>query len=265
MKILVSGGTGFVGRHVVTALVEEGHNVDVISRQVPSFDDGADSYSIHHPTNLEGYDVIYLLAGVLGSRKTPHVAYERAHVGIPKSIVPNLSPTQKLVYMSTAYVAAVPPSNHTGYVHTKLAGEAIARQHPNTTIVRPGFIYGPRDMHHYPLFKWISKLGKWFPIPGKGTNRVCPTYVQDVAWALLPQNLIPGEYRIAGDPLTINSLVYHIAKTLEVEQPRFHIPAIIKGDFFGKERVFQSDLEPTTPFTVGLGETVEWYITHEML
>lgn len=251
MKIFITGGTGFVGRHLVEALRSDSHDVTILSRRQQE-----DSNIVNKlPKDLSSFDFVYHLAGILGAPNIQKISYEAAHVELTRQLTDRLE-GQPFVFMSTAYVNV--PSSHIYYVQTKQEGERIALKAANVRIVRPGFIYGPGDMHHYPLFKWIKRLGSLFPIQGDGNNQICPTYVDDVVESILPQVHQAGLLSIAGLALTMKKFIETIAETEEVGKPLIHLPPLFKTDFFCTEYVFLSDVQPTS-LSYGLRRTIDWY------
>lgn len=259
MKTFVTGGTGFLGGHLVRRLVESGHKVTVLARET-SNTEKLKPLGVKltlDTSEASESDVVYHVAGVLGRRGNTLHEYASAHVALPYRILQSLSEGQLFVYVSSAWV--LKPTKP--YEQTKVEGERIVRAFTGDgrargSIIRPGFIYGPGDMHHYPLFKAIARLGRFCPIMGSGKNLVCPTYVDDVVDFIY--HAAEGEYTIAGSPVTMRGFMRAIAKAVGVSKPFFCLPAIFKADFFATERVFPCSV-PTTPLEEGLKNTVEWY------
>lgn len=259
MKIFMTGGTGFIGKHVAEAIGKKGHEVVVYTRQLlpPNYKRNI-IYVQHIPKSLTDFDKIYHLAGVLGKDGIPEEAYEKVHVALTANLLSRMNPKQHFIFMGTAYTLYPQLSKHKHYIETKQRGENLVKLAVNNTIIKPGFVYGPGDMHHRPVFKWIIRLGRFFPIPGSGKVKVCPTFVHDVAEALIPEKVKMGQYHIAGNPITINDFVSTIAEEAEVSKPFIHIPPIIKPDFFNVERIFPNDVENTN-LAHGIRQTIFWY------
>ena len=246
MKAFVTGSTGFIGSHLVDRLSKEGWDVTKYKRgeKIP---------------DLKGFDVTFHIAGVIEQKGIPYVAYQDAHVVLPLKLL--LQHPKRLVYMSSACVKY--PGQFYGYALTKLKGEEIVKESGvYYMIIRPGVVYGPGDLHLYPLFKWIHRLGRFFPIPGH--NLLDPTYIRDVVDALMET----GEGRtitVSGIPTTVDNFIFQIAAALHVSQPFIHIPPVVKRAFFARTRMFDPSTIAKTSLEVGLRETVQWYTERGML
>lgn len=265
-KIFVTGGNGFIGSHLVDGLIKLNHEVTCFIR---------DKSNLHwldnikHNDNLifrkdlnhlDGYDRIYHIAGVLGAKKIPLLDYSKAHVELTYELLSRMKKGQHFIYMSSAWVNLIDKP----YELTKYDGEYLVKLSKiDYTIVRPGFVYGERDMHLLNIFRMIKWLKVATPVIGTGMNQICPTYVKDVVDHIIdPKSGVIG---IAGKPITVRQFMYFIADLLKVSRSKLTLPYIppplrdlLKWDFFTKERVFKSDVE-TTPIMLGLTNTIKWY------
>jgi nucleoside-diphosphate-sugar epimerase len=160
---------------------------------------------------------------------------------------------QRIVHVSTTGVHGVtgempaaenaPFAPTNPYEATKLAGEllalkAVQEQGLPVSVVRPGLVYGPGDLHLLGFFVAIKK-GLFRVIDG-GKALLHPVYIDDMVSALLlcagqPQAL-GRSYSIAGDhPVTMRELATAIAHALGRELPRGSIPlwlANLASDLF---------------------------------
>lgn len=265
-RVLLVGATGFVGGHVLEALNEKGwckttcfvrkHSVNKLPSE-------------QHCTNLVetamAFDTAIYCAGVLGKRGIPSEKYFDAHVRLPVKIIEQLGTGSRFVYVSTAYVLY--PSKEPGYIRSKVVGEeavtmAAKRRGVNLSIVRPGFIIGPGDMHHYPLYKWINRLGPLFPIMGDGRNIVTPTYVGDVVSAVISaaEGKLESPVHVAGDQQTMNNFLAVIAYMVGRSKPKIHLPPIFKADFFTGSKPFpRSAGVPVTSLADAVWSASAWY------
>ncbi len=195
-NILVIGGAGFIGRHIVARLSGRGLRVTVPTRRrararhlilLPTVDvvecdihdDAALSDLIRHK------DAVINLVGVLnGSRATPYgPQFARAHVELPRRIVAACENygIERLLHMSALGADSNGPSM---YQRSKGDGETVVQTAElDWTIFRPSVVFGPDDS----FLNLFAKLAKFFPIlPIGGANaRFQPVWVGDVAEAFV--------------------------------------------------------------------------------
>jgi len=232
LKVFITGGTGFIGSHLMGRLIQLDCNITHLVRKA---------------------DVVYHLAGVT----THGLSYDKywgPHVGMVRELIETLNCDQKFVYVSTAYVDY--PEGF--YEQTKIEGEEVVRSSKVAySIIRPGPVYGPRSLSLLKLCKWLTRLGRFFPIVGSGKNRICPVYIDDVIDFLIEAPL--GEYYITGKPITMSEFISQVAEAVSVQKPFIHIPAVAYKKFFTIERVFNSDVKTKISLREGLERTVQWY------
>ena len=203
--ILVVGGSGFVGRHLVAALAARGARVTVPTRrrerakhlfllptvEVVEADVGA-------PGVLDrlaaGRDAVVNLAGVLHSRRGEqgpnHYGpdFARAHVELAQAVVNACRAAgahhdrPRLLHMSALGADAEAPSE---YLRSKGVGEqmVLAADDLHASVFRPSVIFGPED-RFLNLFAGLSALFPVLPL-GSPAARFQPVYVGDVVSAFL--------------------------------------------------------------------------------
>ena len=204
--ILITGGTGFVGSHLVEAVCARGERLRCLVRR--------DSFK-RHPFVLpaaaelaygdllsgeglsdaiEGASTVVHLAGVTKAHSTGE--FYKGNVRATENLARAIAGRGvRLVHVSS--LAAIGPSTDgspvtddaephplTHYGTSKLEGERIVRALvPDAVIVRPGVVYGPRDTDVLKLFKSIS-MGFVLEISG-GERWFQAIYVKDLANGLL--------------------------------------------------------------------------------
>jgi len=229
--VLVLGGSGFVGRHVVNALAAAGHFAVVLTRRrsraghllpLPTVQVvEADPYDA--PTLVRyarGMTAAINLVGVL--HEHAHTTFERAHVELPRALAAacRTAGVGRLVHMSALGAAADAPSR---YLRSKADGEAaVVASGVAATIFRPSVIFGREDT----FLNLFAKLARWFPVlPLAGANaRFQPIYVGDVAACFeraLDDNETIGErYSLCGPKVyTLAELVRYVAETIGHPRP----------------------------------------------
>ncbi len=188
MRVVVAGGTGFIGRATVDALLAAGHEVLVIGRSVQwrelpaavkrlACDLGA---SAPPAEALRGWDAVVNLVGIAVPRRDN--TFERAHVRAVEHLVEacRQSGIRRLVHVSVVDVGASGP-----YHETKRAGEARVRDSAlDVTVLRPALVYGPGDDMMTRLVQLV-RLAPIFPVPAGEPGMLQVVDVEDVALAIV--------------------------------------------------------------------------------
>lgn len=230
-KILITGSSGRLGKHLIKALENKG--IETIEFDKKYGHDILDKKSIEKM--VKGSDVIFHLAGTVDYSISKEMMY-KINVEGTKNIV-DISGDRKIIFMSSTAVYGkklyrIPADENTKlvptdfYGKTKLEAEKIILKN-NGISIRSADIYGPGfEEGYFKIFDLIEK-NKMF-ILGNGKNRIQYIYVNDLVNALINAEKygIPGEsYNIAGDDIKTQEELYKlIANQLGVTPPTKHIP-----------------------------------------
>lgn len=191
--ILVAGGTGFLGRAIVAALRFDGHLVRVLSRGGRANPWAGDP----GVTVVEGdvRDAATLGEAVAGCDTVVIAVQFPGHpVEVPKKgltydeydrkgtenlvAAAKKAGVKRLVYLSGVNVGQ--GRDEEWFVAKERAEAAVVNSDIAYTIVRPSWVYGPRDKTLNKLATF-ARLLPFVPLPGPGTAKVQPVHVEDVA------------------------------------------------------------------------------------
>ena len=198
-KVLLLGGSGFIGTYIVNRLSQRGIEVTVPTRRRERtkaliMQPGVSMVeaNIHCEQTLtelmRGHDAVINLVGILHSRdvKLPYSDdFAQAHVELPKKIIAacKASGVRRLVHMSALKADPKGPSE---YLASKGDGEAIvlaARDALDITVFRPSVIFGLGDSF-LSMFASVLRKAPIFPL-GFGHARFQPVWAADVADAFV--------------------------------------------------------------------------------
>lgn len=262
MRILLLGAGGFIGRHLLTDLLANGHDVVGVARSIGSLAEafpearfvGIDLARALHPddwgSHVAGVDVIINAAGVL---RGPDI--EAVHVTMPKALheAAGRARVKRVVLISAISARA---DVGTDYARTKLAGEdALRATALDWTILRPSLTYGGGSYGGTSLMRGMAGLPLITPIPGDGAFAFTPLHVDDLARAvrLASEGMVPPRQIIepvGPETLTLRQLLtryrswlgFGRARYLPVPMPVMRVLGRI-GDWLGDGPVSTNSLE----------------------
>jgi nucleoside-diphosphate-sugar epimerase len=254
-EILITGGNGFVGRHVVGALLERGDNVRILA--LPSEDTSAveqlgvdvhrgdicDADSLKAP--MAGVGGVLHLAAMMDVWRPLEDYYAVNVTGTENVCRAALAAgVSRLVHMSSSSVygmALGQPADEQfplspfddPYPLTKAAGDIFVRwmaaeEGLPAVVVRPDQIFGPGDRLHFGRMADRLRAGKSVVV-GAGDNALPLVYISDIVQGLLlaldDERAIGQAYNIGNDrPLTQMQLLRSIAREVGARAPLMHLP-----------------------------------------
>lgn len=236
MRVLVTGGTGFVGREVVRHLHGEGHAVSLLTRDPQRAAGLAQAFPVrvHQgnmlepatlPAPLENVDAVIHLVGIIS--ETGSNTFQNVHVTAVQNLIEAIGgrSTLRLIHMSAL---GTRPQASSRYHQTKWEGEQWVRQSRLPwTIFRPSVIYGPGDLFVNRL-ALAARRFHFIPVIGDGKTRIQPVEVSQVARAfvraLTAPETIRRSYDLAGaEKLSISEIATIIQRVLGVKAWECHL------------------------------------------
>jgi len=236
-KLLLIGGSGFLGSHLANVLSGRGYRVTVPTRRrerakhllpLPTTD--VVEADVHDPAALgklvSGQDAVVNLVGILHSRSgRPYGRdFAQAHVELPRAIVAAClkAGVTRLLHVSALKADASAPSE---YLRSKAAGEAAVQEAGKsiaTTIFRPSVVFGPGDS----FLNMFAQLSRRFPVLPLACPhaRFQPVFVDDVAHAIADSLTRPDAldmtYELCGPKVyTLRQLVEYVGETIHCRRP----------------------------------------------
>ena len=252
-KILVTGASGFTGKALCRALIQEGEQVVAFVRPTSKTQElrslGVEIRQVDIKNRTEVHDNFSDLS------KVYHIAaaWRTEHSDIEEFTLVNVEATRNLldaakaarvkrfIHCSTVgvqgHIDEIPadedyrynPGDH--YQRTKMQGEIVAREFFSNglsgVVIRPAGIYGPGDTRFSKLFCPINK--GYFVMIGSGKALYHFVYIDDLVDGIMLAGQKPealGEvFTIAGEKfISLRELVDLIVDILEKPRPKLHIP-----------------------------------------
>ena len=228
MKVLVTGATGFLGKHLVQKLVARGDEVCALVWP-PSTCSTLQNLSV---TMLEGdiqntalvmqaakgKDVVFHCAGKVDDWG-PRYEFCQVNVEGTRNMLEasRAAGVKHFIHISSLVVLGIPESTPVDetmpystkffnpYMETKFLSEKLVIEYHNkhklpVTIIRPGILWGPGDTSIFPRLERLASKGLMIFKMGTGNNVLCLSYVHNLVDALL----------LAADVKNPDCQVYHI-------------------------------------------------------
>jgi dihydroflavonol-4-reductase len=252
MKALVTGATGFVGRHLVNALLRRGDTVTALIRSPQKAQEIADLGVRLIKGDLdelnamaqacEGQDVVYHVAGLVAARNEAEFFHVNRHGTLALLKAATAAGSKRFVLVSSAAAGGPslpgiplkgdePPNPVTIYGRSKLAGEEVVRGGKIPwTIVRPPAVYGPGDRELLRIFR-LARLGI-APVFGGGRQELSLVYGPDLGEALAAAGHAPNAagkiyYACHPEVVTSGAMVREIGRAMGKPVRLLPLPAML--------------------------------------
>ncbi|MFB3977684.1 NAD-dependent epimerase/dehydratase family protein [Microbacterium proteolyticum] len=292
MKVLATGASGFLGRAVVRALQQAGHDVRTLQRR-PSGVAGAEDHlgSVTNPdataAAVEGVDAVVHMAAKVSLAGDP-AEFHAVNVEGTRTLLDaaTAAGVTRIVHVSSPSVAhaghalqgvGAEPADPAGargeYARTKAEAELIALGRAgdaaSLVVIRPHLVWGPGDTQLIARVLDRARRGR-LPLLNGGTALIDSTYVDNaasgIAAALARVDDVSGRAYVLtnGEPRPVGDLLAGICRASGVRPPRFSVPArvaVAAGALV--ERVWAvrpgQDEPPMTRFLAEQLSTAHWF------
>lgn len=287
MRILVTGASGFIGRHVVKQLADRGHKPLLFDRtgQVPGLryplflGDVRDRNAVEQAVYAS--EGVIHLAGILGTQETvanPFPAVETNILGAlnvfeacAQHQKPAVCTTVGNYWMNNPYSISKSAVGRFALMYNKERGTKIA-------VVRAMNAYGPGQKAGpvkkiIPTFVLSALVGEPILVYGDGSQRMDMIYVENVAHILIEALLrLHAQYATVfeagtGLALTVNEIAEMVIRLCDSDSPIEHVPmrpgeepqATVVAD---RATLAPLGIKSLTPLDAGLRRTIEYYRGH---
>ena len=190
-NVTIFGGTGFLGRYIVSRLSKLGYIINIVTRNPNEaiflktsgnvgqikFIEGSFSNLGNFKALFNTSDIIINCVGILNEEGDQ--TFKKLHTDIPEklAILAKKNGVKKFIHISSIGADQKSDSN---YAKSKGIGETkIINAFPDAIILRPSIVFGPEDQF-FNLFSQISCISPILPIVG-GDTKFQPVYVDDIA------------------------------------------------------------------------------------
>ena len=293
MKVLVTGGSGFIGSHVVDQLAEAGHKPVIYDRRPSPFRDDIQTElgELSDLTRLElamsGCDAVMHLAAAADVNEVAKMPIESEAANARGTInvleAARGAGVKRVVYASTIWVYTgesgerVDEESNLGmpnhlYTASKLAGEMYCRSYNELyelefTVLRFGIPYGPRARPAavVPAFVGKAMAGEALTVAGAGDQSRRFVYVEDLAAGCV-KALDPvaanRTYNLVSDSsvtiLEIAELVQQLVAPTGIEYTEQRTADYVGVEVSGVRAEQELGWTAKTSFADGVGRYVEW-------
>ncbi len=237
-KVLVIGGSGFMGSHTADYLSKRGYEVSILDQASSSWLQNSQKMVIGNfqetdilYSAMKGVTYVYHFAGIADigeSKERPHNTIESNVIGVSKVTEMAVKcGVKKIIYASTMYVYS---SYGSFYRASKQAGEIIIEAYCEEydldyTFLRYGSLYGPRSQDWNGIKRFVTQIIKNGRLDYKGNGREIREYIHVHDAAKLSVDVLDEKYSNSAITITGNqsfrvsdvlSILFEIAGKKEI-------------------------------------------------
>jgi uncharacterized protein YbjT (DUF2867 family) len=251
--ILITGGTGFIGKHLVRMLVESGYSVRVLIR--PSQKSPAMPFGVPVEAAVTSLgDARGLRAAMVGVKTVYHLAGVERRGAYANLMAVDIMGTRAVVNAAAdagvtrlVYVSHLGADRASAYPVLKakaIAEDDIRKSGVDFTVIRSSIVYGENDGFSTGLAQLISTIPFVLPIPGDGKTLLQPLWVEDLVtalvWALENKTTRNEIYEVGGpEALSLAQIVTLVMETIGVRRRILPIPPpLLRGMTVTLESLF---------------------------
>lgn len=237
-KILIFGGSGFIGSRLTKALLDKNYKVLVVCRNKEKALDRVGNHKNLQTANIDIFndnelrklikkcDVIINLIGKLFEVQRDD--FKKFHHLFADTLSRNIPANKQLIHISAL---GIENSAQTSlYARTKLEGQnAVVSNSKNYNVIKPSIVFGEED-NFFNQFAKMAKISPILPLIGGGKTKFAPIYVEDLVSSIifLIQHNKKYQNRIfeAHGPkiLTFTELIQFILSTIHKKRLLINLP-----------------------------------------
>lgn len=262
-KILVTGGTGFIGTQLVKELYDLGYDLRFLVRETSDVSPFKDMKNIEYIVGditdvdcidkaTDSIDVIFHLAAYVAIWAKDDSIYDEINVDATRNIAEMaLEKNIRLLYVSSFTALGPTPEEpidesyektdqfYMDYERTKYEAKKIIEEYfekgLDGVMFYPGIVYGPGDFNIFGEMLYDIVRGKFMGCPGDGDSMACFSYVQDIANAMITalqkEDISQDDFILGGKNIKFNDYLCMIADIADEKEPR-HFPMSM-AKFYG--------------------------------
>ena len=258
--ILVTGGTGFIGRVLVRHLTEAGHQVRVLIRaspRTPNLPKGVPvEVAVSALSDLRGLraamvgvDSVFHLAG--GEWQGAYASLMEIDIRGTQYVVEAAADARVDRLFYTSHLGADRGSAYPVFKAKAIAEEYIRRSGIDYSILRTAIVFGTNDAFTTGIAQLLHSLPGVFVIPGDGETLLQPLWVEDLAtcltWALDDDETRNQVFEIGGpEYLSFNQVIQTLMQAMHIRRRLVHI----RPPYLRAMTVFLENLIRATPVSV---------------